>query len=300
MKAMALHQHGGPEVLQLVDLPVPAPAKGEVLIRVAAIGANPADWKWRQGMFAAMLPISFPYVPGYDVAGVVERGDKLAPGTRVMAMLDNLKAGAYAEFVTVAADVVAVIPEGLDFTSAAALPCPALTGVQVIDEDIQPAKGETVVITGATGSVGRFALLAAKRRGATVVAAVREGHRQTALELGADQALALDQAGSAVECDHLIDTVGGALVVPWARKVRTGGKIRTVATDPIPADNLPSTPEFSRVHPDSAQLAQIAQDVAAGHIITPPIQTMPLADAAHAHDIMQNGPGGGKIVLIVD
>ena len=300
MKVIALREFGGPQVLQPMELPTPEPGPGDLLIRVVAIGVNPADWKWRQGMFAAILPVPFPYVPGYDFAGVVEKGGNLAPGTRVMAMLDNLKAGAYAEYVVAPADTVAVIPDGLDFIAAATLPCPGLTGVQIIDEYARPQPGETVVITGATGAVGRFVLHAAKRRGAMVVAAVREAHRQAALDLGADRAIALDRADLAMVPDHLVDTVGGSLIVPWARQVKPGGKILTAATTPIPADDLPGEPVFTRVHIDAGQLAQIAGDVAQGRLPLPPIKTFPLAQAAQVHSLMENGPGATRIVLLVN
>lgn len=300
MKAVGLNRYGGPQVLEPMDLATPEPAAGEMLIRVAAIGVNPADGKWRQGMFAAILPVAFPYVPGYDVAGFVEKGGDLPPGTRVMAMLDNLKGGAYAEFAVAAVNTVVVIPDDLDFVAAAALPCPGLTGVQLIDEDVRPLTGETIVITGATGAVGRFALHAAKRKGAIVVAAVREAHRQAALDLGADSAIPLDRADLAIESDHLVDTVGGSLIVPWALKVRPGGKFQTVSTDPIPTEDLSTMPAFSRVHADKACLAQIAKDVAAGLISSPQVRTMPLAQAAQAHDIMEKGACGGKIVLLTD
>lgn len=299
MRAVALRRHGGPEVLEVMNLPKPEPGDGEILIRVAAVGVNPADYKWRQGMFATLVPVSFPYVPGYDVSGFVEKGPGLNTGTPVMAMLDNLKGGAYAEFAVCAADTVAIIPGGLDVVAAAALPCPALTGVQVIEDDIQPAMGETVVITGATGSVGRFALFAAKRRGAIVVAAVRESYCQSAIDLGADRVIPLDKGELAVDCDHLVDTVGGILVVPWARKVKRGGLIRTVSTDPIPADDLGSPVEFSRVRQNKAQLTQIAQDAAAKRLALPPVQTLPLEQAGEAHRILESGSGGRKLLLLV-
>ena len=286
MKVMAMREYGAPQVLQPMDLPTPQPGHGEVLIRVVAIGVNPADWKWRQGMFAGFMPVTFPYVPGYDIAGVIEQGGHLAPGTRVVAMLDNLKAGAYAEYAVVHADTIAVMPDDLDFVTAAALPCPGLTGLQIIDEYAQPRPGDTVVITGATGAVGRFALYAAKRRGATVVAAVREAHRQAALDIGADQAIALDRADLAVGSNHLVDTVGGRQVAAWAQKVKSGGKILTAATDPIPDEDLHSAPIFTRVHVDAAQLGEIARAVAERRLAIPAIETWPLVQAAQAHALL--------------
>jgi NADPH2:quinone reductase len=298
MKAVAIRSYGGPQVLQSIELPRPVPAAGEVLIRVAASGVNPADGKWRMGMFAQIVPLSFPYVPGYDVAGTVESGGALAAGSRVFAMLDNHKGGAYAQFAVTTERSVARTPEGLDDATAAALPTSALTGVQLIEEHIAPRSGERVLITGATGAVGRFALHTAKASGAYVIAAVRAAQRQEVLALGADEALVLGEVPSGeFALDHLADTVGGSAVAVLCRQVRPGGRIRTVATTPIPPDGLPSAPEFIAVHTDSRQLAAIARAVADGHVRVPIAHVLPLADASKAHRLLEAGGVGGKIIL---
>lgn len=299
MKAIVIHRHGGPDVLELADMQRPIPGPGELLIRVEAIGVNPADSKWRAGMLAAVAPLHFPYVPGYDVAGIVETGYGFAPGTRVVAMLDNLKGGAYAAYAIAMADTVAVVPDDMDFRTAAALPTPGMTGVQMVDEHAQPMTGETVVITGATGAVGRFALFAAKRRGAKVIAAVREKHVRAAIDLGADLAVVLDQPDTVGDVDHLLDTVGGPMIASWCQKVRPGGKILTVATDPIPCKDLTAFPTFVAVHPDRDELARIGEDVAAGRIMLAPLYAMSLDQAAQAHGLLAGGHVG-KIVLTVD
>jgi NADPH2:quinone reductase len=297
MQAVAIRSYGGPEVLQVTELLRPVPAAGEVLIRVAAIGVNPADSKWRMGMFAQMVALNFPYVPGYDVAGTVVAG-ALPTGTRVFAMLDNRRGGAYAQFAVAAEQTVARTPEGLDDALAAALPTPALTGVQLIEEHIVPRRGERVVITGALGAVGRFAVYAAKARGAYVIAAVRAAQRQEALALGADEAIVLgEKPPGALALDHLADTVGGAAVALLCCEVRPGGRIRTVATTPIPPEGLPCAPEFIAVHADGGQLAAIARAVADGEVRMPIAHVLPLTHASKAHQLLEAGAIGGKIIL---
>ena len=133
MKAIVIHRYGGPEVLELADLPAPHPQAGEVLVRIAAAAVNPADGKWRAGMFQSFAPIGFPHILGYDVAGEVIGGEGFAPGTRVFGMLDPFHKGGYAEQVAVSSGTLAEIPEGMDFPTAAAIPTAGLTGLQMVD-----------------------------------------------------------------------------------------------------------------------------------------------------------------------
>ena len=298
MKAVAIRSYGGPDVLQLIDLPLPDLAPGDLLIRVATCGVNPADLKWRVGMFAGVIPLTFPYIPGYDVAGRVEKGDAVPIGTRVFGMLDHRRAGAYAEFAAVASNAVVPIPEGLDDATAAALPTPALTGVQIIDEHIVPRAGQRVLVTGALGAVGRFALYAAKARGAIVIAAVRDSQRDAALALGANETIVLGETpANALNLDHVVDTVGGVAVAVLCRHLRPGGKIKTAATTPIPPEGLASVPEFIAVHPDNEQLAAIGRAVVAGKVTVPIAHVLLLAEASKAHRLLEDGHAGGKIIL---
>ncbi len=299
MKAISIDAYGGPEVLHIAECERPVPGAGAALVRVEAIGVNPADTKWRAGMFASFAPQNFPYVPGYDAAGVVEGGDALPAGSRVAVMLDPMQAGAYAEYVTAPAGRLAQLPPGLDFATAAALPTPGLTGVQLIEEALDVRAGELVLITGAMGAVGRFALFAAKARGAKVVAAVRASHRAEARRLGADKVLVLgEEDWSGPAFGKIADTVGGAAVAVLCRQVMAGGKISTVATTPIPADGLKVAPAFYSVHEDVARLEALAADVAAGSLAVPIAKVMRLAEAEAAHRLMEAGGLGGKIILL--
>lgn len=298
MKAVAFARYGGPEVLELVDAPDPVAGPGEVLIRVRAIGVNPADGKWRSGMLHQIAPLPLPHIGGYDVAGEVIGGDALPVGTRVVAMVDAFRAGAYAELTATTPDRVAVLPESVDFATGAALPTPGLTGMQAIDEQLDVKAGDRVLVTGAAGGVGRFCVQAAKERGATVVAGVRESARAEALSLGADEIVVLGGAEyDGPLFDKMIDNVGGEIVAPLCRKVKPDGKIRTVATTPVPSDGVPVEIVFFGVHPDSAQLSRLINWAASGKVPVPIAAKLPLSQASEGQRRVDAGGAGGKVIL---
>lgn len=298
MKAVQFSQYGGPEVLELVDMPDPVPGPGEALIRVRAIGVNPADGKWRSGMLHAIAPLTLPHVGGYDIAGEVIGGDALPVGARVIAMVDTFRSGAYAERVVATPDRLAVLPDAVDFATGAALPTPGLTGIQAIDEQLDVRAGERILVTGAAGGVGRYCVRAAKERGATVIAGVRESARAEALALGADDVIVLDGGEyDGQPFDGVIDNVGGAVVAPLCRKVKPDGKIRTAATTPIPVDGVPVDITFFGVHPDSAQLSRLIGWAASGAVPVPIAATLPLSEAAEGQRRVDAGGAGGKVIL---
>ena len=298
MKAIVINRHGGPEVLETVQMALPTLQSDEVLVRVVAAAVNPADYKWRAGMFAAYTPVSFPHVLGYDVAGEVVEGAGFSPGMRVFGMLDPLRKGGYAEYVAAPAAFLALMPDELDFSTAAAIPTAGLTGLQMVERGIDAQPGQTILITGATGAVGRFALHVAKARGAHVVAAVRAAQGDAARALGADAAVALgeeDWRGDAF--DHILDTVGGDAVGRLCRHLKPGGRILTAATDPIPDAGLATSPVFFAVTPDGGDTARLGAMVAAGMIPVPVAQRLPLDQAARAQQLVELGGQGGKIIL---
>ena len=304
MRAIGLVEFGAPEVLHPIELPKPEAGPGMVLIRVKASGLNPADYKWRNGMITAMLPdlhLSFPHVLGYDIAGTVEEIGAgvtgIAPGARVVAMLDHIQKGGYAEYAAVPAEHAVPIPEKMDFATAAALPCAGLTGVQLVEEFIQPKAGETVLITGALGGCGRFAVFAALGLGARVISAVRASHVAEAKALGASQVIVLGEDWTGAPFDHVADTVGGPEVAKLCRHVKPDGLIRTVATTPIDPEGLPSAPVFVAVHNDPARLGALARSVAAGELPVPIAKRLKLEDAAQAHRLLEAGGVGGKLIL---
>ena len=191
MKAIVVHQYGGPEVLKFEEYPDPVPGPGEVLVRVAAASVNPIDYKRRAGLTKDFYPIKFPGLIGVDIAGTVV---KIGPGVegfsvgdQVFAMADNT----YAELCVVNAAILAKIPKGLDLIQAAALPLVTTTGNQLLSATGIKA-GQTVMVVGAAGNVGRSAVFTAKERGATVIAGVLKRQMDEAKTVGADQVVATD------------------------------------------------------------------------------------------------------------
>lgn len=302
MRVVQIDDYGPAEALHVARAAVPEPGPGMVRVSVRAAGINPADYKWRSGALHGVAPLIFPQVLGYDVAGIVDALGKgvTAPaiGTRVVGMLSHIEKGGYAEQVLLPAGQAVPIPDGMEDATAAALPCAGLTGVQMIEEHIQPATGETVLITGALGGVGRYALHAALRAGARVIVAVRAAQRDEALALGASEAVALGEDWEGGPIDHVADTVGGPLVAKLCRQAAPRGRIVTVATDPIDPAGLPSAPDFIAVHHDPARLAALAREVLAGALVVPIADIVPFEQAAEAHRRVEAGGAGGKLILV--
>jgi NADPH:quinone reductase-like Zn-dependent oxidoreductase len=168
----------------------------------------------------------------------------------------------------------------------------------MIEEHLELRSEESVLITGATGAVGRFAVASALSRGARVIAAVRANHVAQAKALGAHDVLILgEQQWAGAPFNHVADTIGGPAVASLCRHVALAGRICTAATTPIDPQGLPSEPQFFAVHADGMRLAQLLADVAAGRIVVPVARRLPLAEAAAAHRLVEAGGMGGKVIL---
>ena len=301
MKAIVVRQYGGPEVLKFEDYPDPVPGPGEVLVRVAASSVNPIDYKRRAGLTKDFYPMTFPGLIGVDLAGTVT---KLGPGVegfsvgdQVFAMADNT----YAELCVVRADVLAKVPKGLDLIQAAALPLVTVTGNQLLSATGIQA-GQTVLVVGAVGNVGRSAVFTAKDRGATVIAGVLQKQMDQAKTIGADQIVATDDddaIASLSPLDAVADTVGGRTAGKLIAKVRPGGVFASVVGAPQDAAKYPSVkvvPVFS--HFDRKTLEFMAAAVRDGKLVIPISERLPLSEAAKAQAQAEQG-GSGKILLVV-
>ena len=300
MKAVVVHQYGGPEVLKFEEYPDPVPGPGEVLVRVAASSVNPIDYKRRAGLTKDFYPMQFPSLIGVDIAGTVV---KLGPGVegfsvgdQVFAMADNT----YAELCVVKAAVLAKVPEGLDLIQAAALPLVTITGNQLMSATGIKA-GQTVLVVGAAGNVGRSAVFTAKDRGATVIAGVLKRQIDEANTVGADQAVATDDETAIANLpplDAVADTVGGKPAEKLIAKVKPGGVYASVVEAPQNAAKYPSVKMvhvFSKF--DRKTLEFMAEAVRDSKLVIPISQKLPLSEAAEAQAAAEKG-ASGKILLV--
>jgi NADPH:quinone reductase-like Zn-dependent oxidoreductase len=300
MKAIVVHQYGGPEVLKFEDYPDPVPGQGEVLLRVAASSVNPIDYKRRAGLTKDFYPMHFPGLIGVDVAGtVVKIGpgvEDFSVGDQVFAMADNT----YAELCVVKATALAKIPKGLDLIQAAALPLVTVTGNQLMAATGVKG-GQTVLVVGAAGNVGRSAVFTAKARGAVVIAGVLKRQTDEAKTVGADQVVATDDdtaIANLAPLDAVADTVGGRTAEKLIAKVKPGGVYASVVDAPQNATKYPSVKVahvFSKF--DRKTLEFMAEAVRDGKLVIPISQKLPLSEAAQAQAAAEKG-GVGKILLV--
>jgi NADPH:quinone reductase-like Zn-dependent oxidoreductase len=306
MNAVRIHEVGGPEVLRYEEVPRPTLGEGEVLIRVVAAAVNPLDWKVRAGYIALWPPYTFPMILGFDVAGVVET---VGAGISQFAAGDEVYGfaafGCHAEYVAAPADDVAHKPQALDYLQAAAMPCAALTAWQALFDAAHLEAGQTVLIHGAAGGVGTFAVQLAKWRGAQVIGTA-SGHNLAFLrQLGADEVI--DYTTTRFEAvargiDVVLDTVGGETQQRSWSILKPGGILISIVERP--------SPELSAAHgvrsdvnqlqgPMGAPLAELARLVDAGRL-KPIISTvLPLHEARQAHVLSESRHTRGKIVLKV-
>ena len=300
MKAAVLHDYGPPSNLKYEDFPDPKPGPGEVLVAVKAISVNPIDVKMRSGAAKERFPVKFPGIIGRDLAGVVrELGEGVkdfAVGDRVFALAD----ATYAELCVVKASDLAKIPEGLEMTTAAAVPLVSVTGDQLIREATAVQPGQTILLTGAVGNVGRCALFAANEIGAKVIAGVRKNQIEEAKSLGAIEAIDLSDNAAVAKLgtiDGVADTVDGDVASKLLAKVRPGGNYGSVLGPPKDAALHPTVnikPITSHRNPPT--YVHYGEAIRDGKLTIPIGPIMPLSEAARAHALAEKG-GVGKIIL---
>jgi NADPH:quinone reductase-like Zn-dependent oxidoreductase len=302
MKAVRIHEYGGPEKLTFdEDVPDPVAGDDSVLIEAAATSVNPIDWKIRSGARQKDFPLKLPAILGKDVSGVVRAVGRnvrtFKPGDRVLAMAD----AAYAELVVVEGSMLAHLPDGCDLIDSAAIPLVTMTGDQLVRVAAGAQRGQSIIVAGALGSVGRAAVHTAKKMGLHVIAAVRAAQLDAAAALGV-QTLALDDPaaiGRLTMVDAVADTVGGETAAALFAKLKDGGSFgyASVLAEGIAAKypGVKITRVFAR--PDASKIREFADDVRDGRFILPVSRRMPLPQAGTAHALAQAG-GAGKIVLI--
>jgi NADPH2:quinone reductase len=321
---MVIHQTGGPEVFSWEEVPTPEPGPGEVRIKVAWAGVNPADWKNRQGMLAAFRPYTFPCIVGFDAAGTVDAlGEGVtgfAPGDRVVTPTNQGQGGpgSYAEYTLASIDKVARVPDGLSLQQAAALPVAALTAWQGVMERGGVKQGDRILIHGGSGGVGSFAVQFAHNAGAEVAATCSTPNVDYVKGLGAAEVIDYREQDipdalarwAPDGVDLLVDAVGVSTLPNALDLLRPGGclvRIPTLNDDGDPAAAMAESEQrglrqvFSTMDDTdcAAALERIMAMIISGDIQMPPLETHPLQQVAEVHRQLEQGHNRGKIVLSV-
>ena len=331
MKAVRLHEFGGPEVLHYEDAPRPEPRSGEVLIRVHAVGLNPPDWYLRED-YKQLPPefkpsISLPVIPGSDVSGVIEAIAEdvqgFAVGDEVFGMIRFPSYGesaAYAQYVVAPASDLAHKPPGISHVHAAAAAMSGLTAWQFLIElghdepnPLQPERhrpvpldGKRVMVNGAAGGVGHFAVQLAKWRGAYVIAVASGGNESFLHELGADEFIDYTQTpaeDSVRDVDLVLDTLGGPATSRFLRTLRRDGSLFPVfpGFDDIEEANKRGVlVSMTQVRSNGQQLAEFGRLLDTGTVRVAIDSEFSLAEARESHERAARGHIQGKIALTVE
>jgi NADPH:quinone reductase-like Zn-dependent oxidoreductase len=315
MQAMAIESYGEPGQLREMELPDPKAPPDALLIRVRAAGVNPVDASIRAGYLDGAFPSFFPLVPGWDVAGVVESAgpavDGFTAGDEVIAYArqDFIQEGTYAELASVRATQAAPKPRSLSFEQAAALPLAGLTAYQAVHDKLQLESGQTVIVQGASGGVGSFAVQLARAIGCHVIGIASEKNHGYLRELGASECLDYsDDVAEALLAEHpdgadaLIDLVGGDALEQAPELLREGARAVSVIQPPDTAafDGRGVRALYEFVRPDADQLQVLGGMADAGELRVELSETLALSEAARAHELIESGHTRGKLALTID
>ena len=306
MKAVRIHDFGGADVMHIEDIPAPVPRRGEVLIKVVAASVNPVDYKMRSGEFKPP-GMTMPATLGRDIAGIVEAVgrdvERIDVGDEVYVLLDR-DHGGYAEYVIADAELVALKPSSIDFTHAAAVPLAAVTAWQGLFDHGKLKTGERVLIHGAAGGVGHFAVQFAKDRGAHVIATAREEDHDLLINLGADLVIDYKNArfeDEVNEVDLVLDLVAGDTQARSWKSLKKGGRRVSTRKAPSASDGAPrdAKGESFMAKPDRKLLEEIGRLIDRDKVHVVVDQTLPLEEVRRAHEFMEHEHVRGKLVLEV-
>jgi NADPH:quinone reductase-like Zn-dependent oxidoreductase len=305
MKAARIHRFGPPDVIVVEDIPRPSPAAGEVLVRVAAAGVAPWDAIIREGSSKVSPPP--PLTLGSDLSGVLEAVgpgvSQFKSGDEVYGVTNPQFVGANAEFAVASANMVAVKPERLSSLEAASIPVVAVTAWQMLFEYARPEPGQTIMILGAAGNVGAYAVQFAANAGFHVVAVVGSKDVAYVRTLGAEDVIdyrVADFAGAVRSVDVVIDTVGGETRERAFRVVKSGGILVTVVSTDFATPRSDVRSAFFYAEVTTARLDAISRFLESGHVIPHVGSVLPLGDVRRAHEMLAGAPHrSGKIMLQV-
>lgn len=306
MNAARIHQFGSADVIHMESVEIPTPAPDEVLIQVGAASINPVDYKIREGQFPPVQADQLPLTLGRDLAGIVQAvGSGVSNVRKGDAVFSMVGAdGSYADYALVKASYVAPVPPKLDFATAASVPLAAQTAWQALFDHGKLQAEQSVLIHGASGGVGHFAVQLAKAAGATVYATASAENLEFLRSLGAD--LAIDYEAQHFEhicqdIDLVVDLVAGETQERSWAVLREGGRL--VSTLSEPTSERPEAQgkigTFFLVEPDGEQLEKIARLIESGQVRPVLSKTFPLEEVAEAQDFLEHSHVKGKVVLVV-
>jgi NADPH:quinone reductase-like Zn-dependent oxidoreductase len=306
MKAIRIYEYGGRETLRYEDAPIPEPKAGELLVRVKAAAVNPVDVQVREGRLKELLGHELPLIPGWDASGVIEAvGEgvsKFDVGDAVFARPVTARQGTYAEYAVIHEGEAAFKPQTLDHIRAAAVPLAALTAWQALFDAGKLAEGQTVLIHGAAGGVGHFAVQFAKHVGARVLATASARNQEFVSRLGADEvidygAARFEEAADGV--DVVLDAVGGETQERSFEVLRERGRLISTVSEPSRrlAESKNVHAQLLVARPDGELLARVCKMLDRGEVSPTVEVVLPLAEAQRAHELIESGHTRGKIVL---
>lgn len=310
MKAVRFHEFGGPEALRYEDVDRPRPAATQVLIRVAATSFNPVDAAIRSGFLQQVFPVALPHTPGIDVAGTLaEIGEGVAGwsvGEAVVGFLPMTEEGASAEFVLAPAELLTGAPTSVSLVDAAALPSASLSAWQALFEQADLKAGQRVLVNGAGGGVGGYALQLAKQAGATVIATASPRSRDAVEALGADRIVDYTATAVTEAISEPVEVVLNLVNVPESdlaglTDLVSDGGVLVSTTSPVrddPVRDVRSVRLF--VRSDAGQLATIVERVDSGELKVDVSERFPLSEIARVHELGQAGKFRGKVILTPD
>ena len=306
MKAIVIHGYGDAGVLQYEEVQKPVPADNEVLIQVKAAALNPIDSKIRNGYLKAIMPIPFPFIPGWEAAGIVEATGKnvtsLKAGDEVYTRPNFRKAGGYAEYMAVDEKEVALKPKSLSFTESAAMPLVAGAAYAILFKAAGIQAGQKIFILGAAGSVGLFAVQLAKSIGAYVIGTATGDDIQILESLGIDEVIdykKVNYVDTVSNVDLALDLVGGPAYENLWKTVKKGGTLLSTTMQPSPETAKEQGIKASQVitETNKAALEEIAVLADLGKLTPRVGKVFPLSEVAEAHRLMDGRGVSGKIIL---
>lgn len=306
MQAIQINQYGDNSVLEQVEIPIPQPMPNQVLVQLKASSINPVDYKIRSGYMSAMLPKAFPFILGWEGAGIItEVGSDVKnyqSGDEVMLMANFMQGGTYAEYVAVNADEIMLKPQSLSFEEASVIPFSLGTAYTALIVDANIKEGQQILIHGAGGAVGQMAIQIAKKSGLKVMGTATGKNLEEITALGADTAIDYtntDFSAVVKDVDAVLDLVGGETLSKSYAVVKKGGIIVSTTQPPDAAElsKLDISGKMTQTRSNSGLFPKISEWLETEKVKVKQPQVLPFSDAKNALSLVENRKAQSKIVL---